>query len=124
MWPLTFHWISRIVIRMVNHVEVFAALGDANRTRMVTLLSRGDVSVSQLARHVDISLPATLKHLGVLETAGLVSRTKTGRTVTVHLETEPLSATEAWLHRTGSFWTSQLTALADSFVIPDTPPED
>lgn len=103
------------VIHMVNHVGIFAALGDPNRAAMVTQLSRRDRSVSELAAHVSISLPATLKHVKVLEGAGLVTRTKRGRTVTVALRPEALADTEAWLHRTRSFWQTRLGNLAASF---------
>lgn len=103
---------------MVNQVEptaVFAALGDPRRVLLVDLLAQGDRTVSELAAELPISLPGTLKHLGVLEAAGLVSRSKAGRTVTVHLEREPLSAAEAWLRRTRAFWSTQLDSLAAAF---------
>ncbi|QFG67350.1 ArsR/SmtB family transcription factor [Ornithinimicrobium pratense] len=112
---------------MVNHVDVFAALGDPNRAHMVTRLATTNATVSQLARETSISLPATLKHLGVLEEAGLVRRVKQGRTVTVSLRPEALVETEAWLHRTRTFWTTQLGQLAASFETPSLsphPPED
>lgn len=96
-------------------VTRFAALGDANRSRMVSRLARADASISQLAAETSISLPATLKHVKVLEEAGLVTRTKHGRTVTVALQPSALAETEAWLHRTRTFWHAQLGNLAASF---------
>lgn len=107
---------------MVNHVRVFAALGDPNRAHMVTRLSRADATVSDLARETSISLPATLKHLAVLEKAGLISRAKHGRTVTVSLRPQALVESEAWMQRTRAFWTSQLGQLAASFEAPAPPP--
>ena len=100
---------------MVNHVRVFAALGDPKRAHMVTRLASADATVSELAREVSISLPATLKHIGVLEGAGLVSRAKHGRTVTISLHPQALLESEAWMQRTRTFWTTQLGQLADSF---------
>lgn len=100
---------------MVNHVAVFAALGDPKRAAMVSQLSRRDRTVSELAAHVSISLPATLKHVQVLEGAGLATRTKHGRTVTVALQPRALADSEAWLHRTRTFWQTQLGSLAASF---------
>ena len=97
---------------MVHHHAVFAALGDERRTTLVDLLAAGDRTVSELAASLPITLQGTLKHLGVLEQAGLVSRTKQGRTVTVHLEQERLGEAEAWLRRTRTFWTARLTGLA------------
>lgn len=95
---------------------VFAALGDPTRQRLVDLLAQRPATVSELAAQLPISLPGTLKHLGVLERAGVVTRTKTGRTVTVSLRPQALEEAETWLHRTRSFWTQQLGALAGSFT--------
>jgi len=103
---------------MVNHHEeatVFAALGDPRRALLVDLLAQRDRTVSELAAHLPISLPGTLKHLTVLEEAGLVSRSKAGRTVTIRLERDRLHAAEEWLHRTRTFWATQLDHLAQSF---------
>jgi len=94
---------------------VFAALGDERRCLIIDLLAQRDRTVSELAARMAISLPGTLKHLSVLETAGLVSRSKQGRTVTVHLERSQLEGAEEWLHRTRTFWSTQLGNLAQSF---------
>lgn len=109
---------------MVKHqngasTAVFAALGDPTRQHLVGLLAAGDSTVSALAAQLPISLPGTLKHLGVLERAGLVSRTKSGRTVTVSLRPQPLAEAEDWLRRNRTFWTQQLGNLADSFTIEE-----
>lgn len=104
---------------MVNHQQeavVFAALGDPRRALLVSLLAQRDRTVSELAAHLPISLPGTLKHLTVLESAGLVRRHKSGRTVTVTLERERLRAAEDWLHRTRTFWATQLDNLAQTFT--------
>ncbi len=109
---------TTMVNRMVDHSgpqEVFAALGDPRRTTIVDLLSQRDRTVSELARMLPITLQGTLKHLGVLESAGVVSRSKQGRTVTMHLEQQHLAEAEAWLHRTRTFWAGRLAGLAESF---------
>ncbi len=82
---------------------------------MVDLLAQRDRTVSELAEMLPITLQGTLKHLGVLEQAGLVTRSKAGRTVTVHLEQHRLAEAEAWLHRTRTFWSGRLGDLAGSF---------
>jgi DNA-binding transcriptional ArsR family regulator len=107
---------------MVQHHEVFAALGDPTRERIVGLLTERERTVSELAGEFSISLPGTLKHLRVLQDVGVVSRRKTGRTVTVRLEPEPLGAAEEWLHGTRMFWSRQLGNLADRFT--DTTPKE
>lgn len=109
---------------MVNQVQVFAALGDRSRCRMVERLATTEASVSQLAQEASISLPATLKHVRVLERAGLVATSKQGRTVTVRLQPQTLADSEAWLHRTRTFWTARLESLAASFGTDPTDPTD
>jgi DNA-binding transcriptional ArsR family regulator len=108
---------------MVQCHEVFAALGDPTRQRMVDLLSQRERSVSELAGQFSISLPGTLKHLRVLQDVGVVSRSKHGRIVTVRLEPEALVAAEEWLHDARTFWSHQLDNLADRFA-GDVPKED
>ena len=80
---------------MVNYHQTldrtFAALGDPTRRAILARLEReGSATVSQLAQPFSIKLPAVMKHLDVLDDAGLVVRTKTGRTVTVRLSPEPM----------------------------------
>lgn len=99
--------------------RVFAALGDPRRALIVDLLAQGDRTAGQLAAALDhelpISLQGTLKHIAVLEQAGVVTRVKSGRTVTVQLRRDALGDAEAWLHRTRTFWTARLGSLAASF---------
>ena len=57
---------------------VFGALADATRRRILARLARGEATVGELAAPFDISRPAISKHLGVLERAGLVRRTRDG----------------------------------------------
>ncbi len=96
-------------------VDVYAALGDPTRQRIVELLAHGERSVSSVADSLPISLQGTMKHLKLLVDAGVVTQTKTGRTVTCRLRPEGLRRGEVWLHQTRMFWTGQLNALADSF---------
>ena len=79
--------------------RMFHALGDASRRAMVERLARGPVSVSELARPFDMSLPTVVQHLGVLESAGIVTSTKTGRVRTYQLATEALTPAADWISR-------------------------
>jgi DNA-binding transcriptional ArsR family regulator len=102
---------------MVNHHErldrVFAALVDPTRRAILARLERADgASVSELAKPFAIKLPAVMKHLDVLDAAGLIARTKTGRTVTVRLAPEPMREAMAWLRRYERFWSHSLDRLA------------
>jgi DNA-binding transcriptional ArsR family regulator len=94
--------------------RTFAALVDPTRRAMLARLERaGGASVSQLAEPFPIKLPAVMKHLAVLCGAGLVTRSKTGRTVTVRLRTKPMREAMDWLRRYERFWSNSLDRLAD-----------
>ena len=77
---------------------VFAALSDSTRrTVLETLGQGGGLTVSELAQPHGMSLTGFMKHLRVLENAGLVSRTKEGRIVRCELLPVPMQEAAAWL---------------------------
>ena len=78
---------------------MFHALGDTSRRAMVERLARGPASVSELARPFDMALPTVVQHLGVLETAGIVTSTKVGRVRTYQLAPEALTPAAEWIGR-------------------------
>ncbi|WP_248313307.1 helix-turn-helix domain-containing protein [Bosea sp. F3-2] len=79
---------------------------------MLARLEQEDgLSVSELAKPFPVSLPAIMKHLDVLSDAGLVTRTKTGRTVSCRLNAEPMEEAMGWLAHYQRFWTQRLDAL-------------
>jgi DNA-binding transcriptional ArsR family regulator len=93
--------------------RTFAALADPTRRALVMRLAeRPDLSVSELAAPFDVSLPAIMKHLGVLAKAGLVAREKTGRVVACRLKAEPMRDAMEWLNRYEKFWSDRLNSLA------------
>jgi DNA-binding transcriptional ArsR family regulator len=93
--------------------HTFAALADPTRRALLAQLRERDgVSVSELAEPFPVSLPAIMKHLDVLSDAGLIRRTKTGRTVTCRLTAAPMEQAMLWLHRYEQFWNEQLDRLA------------
>ncbi|WP_144186578.1 ArsR/SmtB family transcription factor [Elioraea rosea] len=103
---------------MVNHQPgsldaVFAALSDPTRRALLERLTGEDeLSVSALATPLPMSLPAVMKHLDVLEQAGLVARRKVGRTVRCRIEAAPMETAMEWLARYERFWTESLDRLA------------
>jgi len=101
---------------MVNYSpsldRTFAALTDPTRRAILARLEREDAAtVSALAEPFAIKLPAVMKHLDVLDEAGLISRSKTGRTVTVRLRPEPMREAMDWLQRYERFWSASLDRL-------------
>lgn len=91
---------------------IFSALADGTRRRVLADLEQGSASVSALAQPHAMSLPAFMKHLRVLEGAGLIARAKDGRVVSCTLSPEPMQAAADWLARYEKFWTGQLDSLA------------
>jgi DNA-binding transcriptional ArsR family regulator len=91
---------------------VFAALADSTRRGILESLSEGGLAVSELAAPHDMSLPGFMKHLRVLEDAGLVERSKEGRVVSCELSAAPMKAAAAWMSRYEKFWTEKLDSLA------------
>jgi DNA-binding transcriptional ArsR family regulator len=80
--------------------QAFAALADPTRRDLVARLAAGgDATVSELAAPYAMSLQAVSKHLGVLEDAGVVTRTRTGRSRTVHLDAEVFDLMTKWIER-------------------------
>jgi DNA-binding transcriptional ArsR family regulator len=95
-----------------NLDRTFAALGDPTRRAILgSLARRTSASVSELAAPFAIKLPAVMKHLGVLDEAGLITRSKSGRVVTVRLRTESMREAMAWLHIQERFWSKRLDKL-------------
>ena len=93
--------------------RTFAALVDPTRRAILARLEQeGSVSIGELARPFAIKLPAVMKHLDVLGTAGLITRSKKGRTVTVGLAPAPMEGAMDWLRRYERFWSARLDQLA------------
>jgi DNA-binding transcriptional ArsR family regulator len=82
-----------------------AALADPTRRAILARLARGEASVNELAAPFDISLPAISRHLKVLESAGLISRSREAQWRPCKLETAQLKHLDAWLDYYRKFWT-------------------
>jgi DNA-binding transcriptional ArsR family regulator len=96
---------------------VFAALADPTRRQILQRLTAGDASVAELSTPFDMSQPAISKHLKVLETAGLISRSRQATTRFSHLEAEPLKEATEYMEKYRRYWTQSFdkldAALAD-----------
>jgi DNA-binding transcriptional ArsR family regulator len=90
---------------------VFAALADPTRRGVLELLDGGSLPVSELAAPHDMSLPGFMKHLRVLEDAGLITCSKEGRVVNCTLSAESMKEAAAWMARYEKFWNERLDAL-------------
>ena len=110
--------LAPILNLMVKYGDVtldrtFAALADPTRRALIAQLSGCySLSVSELAKPFAMSLPAIMKHLGVLSDAGLVAREKTGRVVACRLTAKPMQQAMDWLKDHQRFWSNNLDRLA------------
>ena len=109
------HWIISQVVKYDDSSldKTFSALGNPTRRAILEQLSlEPGMSVSELAKPLSLKLPAMMKHLDVLSEAGLIARSKEGRTVSVSLATEPTAEAMRWLERHDKFWAASLDRLA------------
>jgi DNA-binding transcriptional ArsR family regulator len=84
--------------------RVFHALGDPTRRAIVDRLSRGPVSVSQLAERLGVTLTAVGQHLALLEACGLAVTEKVGRVRTCRMGSTGLDALERWVRQHRTEW--------------------
>lgn len=92
--------------------RTFWALADSTRRGVLQrLLKEPGLSVSELAAAFSLKLPGMTKHLDVLSQARLITRRKTGRTVSVSLSPAPMREAVAWLNRYEGFWNVSLDRL-------------
>ena len=96
--------------------RTYGALAHPVRRELLDALRAGSVNVTDLAAPFDMSLAAVSKHIGVLEAAGLVSRTPLGRTRVVTLEPLPLIEARGWIDTYETFWEERLDALEAHLV--------
>lgn len=112
---------------MVKYYErldsTFRALADPTRRAILATLMLGESSITKLAEPYRMSLPAVMKHLRVLEQAGLVAQKKIGRTRHCRLAAEPLKEAEQWISQYRRFWEGTLDALERFLSQPETQSE-
>jgi DNA-binding transcriptional ArsR family regulator len=81
-----------------------AAIADPTRRAILARLASGKASVTELARPFDMSLPAVSKHLRVLESAGLIARSREAQWRPCRLEANPLKGVADWVKPYRRFW--------------------
>jgi DNA-binding transcriptional ArsR family regulator len=92
--------------------ELFAALADPTRWRVLSLLAeRGEGTATTLASELPVSRVAVVKHLAVLDRAGLVESRRRGREVRYTVRPERLSATARRLAAIANEWDARLAAV-------------
>ena len=88
--------------------DVFYALSNSTRRKVLEQLSIGPATVSELAAPFDMKLPSFVQHLSVLEQSRLVKSKKRGRVRTYEIAPERFKAAEDWLTERRRVWASRL----------------
>ncbi|MEM7213133.1 MAG: metalloregulator ArsR/SmtB family transcription factor [Pseudomonadota bacterium] len=90
----------------------FHALGDPTRLAVVEMLLDGPATVSDLAKPHSMALPSFTKHLGILERAGLITSSKSGRVRTCFIHADSMSEIDDWFTDRRKLWSGRLDRLA------------
>ena len=91
----------------------FGALADPTRRGILARLTKGEASVTELAKPFDMTLPAISKHLKVLERAGLIARSRDAQWRPCRLKAQRLEEASDWVERYRVFWEQSLDRLDD-----------
>lgn len=100
---------------------MFQALADPTRRAIVERLGQGPASVSELASPFQMSLPAVVQHLQLLEQSGLVRSEKVGRVRTCTLDSAALTQAEQWINDRRRGWEERLDRLGSFLDALDNP---
>ncbi len=92
---------------------LFHALSDPTRRAILTRLARGPAPVMELAGPTGLRLPTVMRHLSVLERAGLVATAKDGRVRSCAIVPEALMPMRSWLDEQRAIWEARLDRLDD-----------
>lgn len=103
--------------------EVFAALANSTRRRMLARLAEGEATVNELAEPFDLALPSISKHLKVLEHAGLVIRGRREQFRPCTIDPTPLRAVASWADQYREIWEARFDRL-DAFLDQTRPFDD
>jgi DNA-binding transcriptional ArsR family regulator len=94
---------------------LFHALADSTRRSILTRLAEGPARVTELAEPTGLRLPTVMRHLSVLQEAGLIATSKDGRVRTCALVPEALAPMRSWLDEQRAIWEARLDRL-DNYV--------
>jgi DNA-binding transcriptional ArsR family regulator len=92
--------------------RAYAALADPTRRRLLEALRAGDARITDLAAPLPMTFAGVSRHVGVLESAGLVRREVRGREHWLSLQPEGLAAAQQWISDQTDFWSARADALA------------
>lgn len=92
-------------------MDIFTALADPTRRRIIESLAVGETSFGELAGKFDISRPAVSQHLKVLRDAGIVASRPDAQRRIYRLNDDSLEEVDAWIRKVREFWSQRLDRL-------------
>jgi len=92
--------------------RAYAALADPTRRALLVALRAGDARITDLAAPLPMTFAGVSRHIGVLESAGLIQRVVRGREHWLSIRPEGLAAAEDWISEQTAFWSRRADALA------------
>lgn len=96
------------------HLDLlFHALSDPTRRMMLNRLAKGPAPVTELAGPTGLKLPTILRHLSVLQDAGLVATQKDGRVRSCAFQPKAMQPMTDWLDDQRKVWEARLDRLDD-----------
>lgn len=101
----------------VQKHDVFQAIADPTRRKILMLLAKQDLSVTAISGQFPITRTAVSKHLRILFDANLVSIAKTGREKIYKLHPESFTEMKDWLNYFDQFWDNKVSML--KFLVED-----
>ncbi|WP_444927842.1 ArsR/SmtB family transcription factor [Microbulbifer sp. TRSA002] len=107
-----------------NLNTVFQALADPTRRAVIQHLINGPASVTELAEPFEMALPSFMKHIGVLEDAGLIRSKKTGRVRTCEIKSKQLTAAQKWINTQTAIWEGRMARMASYVETLDAEEQD
>ena len=87
-----------------KNIDVFGAIAEPNRRKILLLLTAGSLTINALAGHFKVSRPAISKHIKILEDNNLVNIQEMGRERYCELEQEGFQEVIDWIKFYESFW--------------------
>lgn len=92
--------------------RAYAALADPTRRRLLEALREGDARITDLAAPLPMTFAGVSRHVGVLESAGLVRREVRGREHWLSLQPGGLTMAQQWINEQTAFWSRRADALS------------
>jgi DNA-binding transcriptional ArsR family regulator len=99
-------------------VDIFTAISDPTRRRIIGLLAERELSAGALAENFRMTAPAVSQHLKALKEARLVDVRVEGQRRIYSLNAQGLSEVESWLKTIREFWRGRLDALEEALKRP------